>query len=141
MRKLFDRARNALRRITNIQALGFGVSWQPSPPPSREPPNADVRVTLHGPARDAHFIIQNVGQGTAHDIAFEIIQEEGEESPLLVGDYDQKLPIQILRSGARVEVLAALTHGTGVYFDAAWRWREDDGKVHERSERIHLQSG
>jgi hypothetical protein len=53
-----------------------------------------------------------------------------------LGDYDKKLPIPVLRDGGRVELIAALSQGTGVVFEASWRWHEDGGKVQQRQERI-----
>ncbi len=63
------------------------------------------------------------------------------DSPLVEGDYDKKLPIQILRSGSRVELHAALTFGTGTIFGTKWRWREEDGRIVERDEQVSLQHG
>ncbi len=112
----------------------------PSGAVSRTMPQSDVRVTLRGPARNAHFIIHNLGPGIVHDVHFEIDTPEGKNSPLVEGDYDEKLPIEILRPNAHVELLAALTFGSGTMFRANWRWREEDGREEKRSEKVSLQS-
>ena len=55
---------------------------------------------------------------------------------MMLDDYDKKLPIPVLRGDGRVELIAALSQGTGVVFEASWRWREEGGKDQERQERI-----
>jgi hypothetical protein len=50
----------------------------------------------------------NLGEGTAQNVQFEIELEGRQESPLVKGDCDEKLPIEALRPGDRVELLAAL---------------------------------
>jgi hypothetical protein len=73
-------------------------------------------------------------------VQFEIELEGRQESPLVKGYYDEKLPIETLRPGDRVELLAALTFGSGSVFRAKWRWRDGDGELRERAERVSLQS-
>lgn len=129
-----------MRRVTGISTPLFGVSWQP---PGAEQAagqqKADVRVSLVGTGRDARFVISNVGEGTAHDVVFDIQQEENQGSPLVQGDYDKKLPIVVLRAGDRVELLAALTFGTGVVFNGRWQWCDEDGSPQHRAEKVSLQ--
>lgn len=100
---------------------------------------SDVRVILRGPARQARFIIENLGPGVARDVHFEIVAQDGKESPLIANDCMEKLPVQFLRPSARVELLAALTFVTGTTFRARWWWHEEDGRVEERTEKIALQ--
>lgn len=104
-------------------------------------PTSDVRVILRGPARQARFIIENLGPGVVRDVHFEVDAQEGKESPLVANDCKEKLPVQILRPGARMELIAALTFGTGTTFRARWWWHEEDGRVEERNERIAMQVG
>ena len=85
----------------------------------RTMPQSDVRVTLQGPTRNACFIIQNRGPGIVYDVHFEIDTPEGKSNPLVEGDYNEKLPIEILRPNAHVELLAALTFGSGTTFRAS----------------------
>ena len=103
-------------------------------------PQSDVRVTSRRLERNDLFIIQNLGPGIVHDVHFEIDTPEGKNSPLVEGDYDEKLPIEILRPNAHVDLLAALTFGSGTMFRANWRWREEDGREEKRSEKVSLQS-
>ena len=56
--------------------------------------------------------------------------------PLVRDDYDRKLPVEVLRSGDRVELLAVLTFGSGVVFKVKWRRREENGEQRERAEKV-----
>ena len=100
---------------------------------------ADVRVALIGGGGRAHLVVQNIGEGTARDVALEFIPPEGKESPLM-SDSKEKLPIPMLRAGGRVELIAAISGDTGDWFTAKWRWRDYGGDVQEREERVFLQS-
>lgn len=129
-----------IRRITGLSIFGFGLQWQPRQTAAEQATDpADVRVRLVGPANHARFIIANVSQGAAYDVHFDIDLEEGKEHPLVKGDYDEKLPIEVLRSGDQVELLAALTSGSGIVFKCQWSWRDEDGKKRQRDEKISLQ--
>lgn len=97
---------------------------------------ADVRVTLEDSGRPARFVIENLGPGTARDVHLVVEPREGSLSPLVQGDYDEKLPIEVLRAGGRVELIAALTQGTGYVFTAKWRWRDEDGELQDRHEKV-----
>jgi hypothetical protein len=137
--RLRERVASLLGRVTGVSTPFVGVTWRPLEAPPRRV-TADVRVRLVGPARHARFVIVNAGEGTAHGVQFDIKPEDGQESPLVKGDYDQKLPIEILRPGDSVELLAGLTFGSGTVFGAKWRWRDEDGELRERTEKVALQS-
>lgn len=108
--------------------------------PARQP-MADVRVMLIGPVGHERFIVENWGDGVARDVHFEIEPENGKASPLVSNDCEEKLPIEVLRSGARVELLTALAMGMGTTFRAKWWWRDENGAVQERREKVLLQRG
>ncbi len=103
-------------------------------------PQADVRVTLRGTGTSARFMVENLGPEVAYDVDFAIEPKEDKPNPLIENDCDDKLPAEVLRSGARVELLAALTHRTGVTFMGLWTWREENGQTYQRREKISLQS-
>ena len=56
-------------------------------------------------------------------------------------DCKEKLPVEILRPGDRIELIAALSFDTGTTFRPVWRWTEEDGQIAERNEKVSLQSG
>lgn len=130
--------------ITKILEVVTADRGEPPSGPSGTVPGtmqrSDVRVTLQRLGRNDLFIIQNLGPGIVYNVHFEINTQEGKNSPLVEGDYDEKLPIEILRPNAHVELLAALTFGSGATFRATWRWREEDGREEVRNERVSLQS-
>ena len=97
---------------------------------------ADVRVDLENSGRDCKFIITNWGLVPALNINFTLDLSEGRSSPLVEGDYDEKIPISELAPGARCSILAALTFGTGTTFQASWSWNNPDGSQEARSSRL-----
>lgn len=103
-------------------------------------PTADVRVALREGGRTERFVIENLGPAIARDVHLEVDASRGKGSPLVDGDHDEKLPIDILRPGAHVELIAALCDDTGTTVRVKWRWREEDGRIVERNEKVSLQS-
>jgi len=101
-------------------------------------PLADVRVSLVGPSRDAKFVVANRGDGPARNIDFKIKRQEGRSSPLLRGDYDEKLPIPELLPGDRVTFIAALTCDTGTSFNTIVTWTNADGLIKQREAKVFL---
>lgn len=93
---------------------------------------ADVRVDLERVGRDFKFIITNWGRVPARDVRFDLELAAGKQSPLVVGDYDEKIPIPELAPGNRVPLLAAITMGMGTTFPGQWSWRNPDGSVETR---------
>lgn len=94
---------------------------------------ADVRVDLEPFGRNYKFTITNWGRVPARNITFELELKQGRVSPLVNGDYDEKIPIPELAPGARCSLLAALTFGTGTTFPARWTWYNPDGTQETRS--------
>lgn len=108
---------------------------QPSPTSQEK---ADVRVDLESFGRDHKFIITNWGRVPAQNVTFELDLEPGKASPLVQGDYDDKIPIAELAPGARCPLWAALTFGTGTTFQARWSWRNPDGSEEVRRSVLAL---
>ena len=94
---------------------------------------ADVRVSLEGWGSHHQFVVANWGHGPARNVDFKLQKHAGRSSPLVKGDYDEKLPIRELLPGDGVRFMAALTFDTGTIFDAVLTWTEADGseKRHE----------
>lgn len=99
-------------------------------------PQADVRITLEEDRGRDWFVVANRGTGDAREACFEIITER--PSPLVEGDYDEKIPIPVLRPGDRVQVLAAVAKDTGTAFDVRWQWLEVDDTLKKRFGRVAL---
>jgi hypothetical protein len=101
-------------------------------------PAADVRVTLERSLRGERFVIINWGYGAARNVDVTIQPREGRTSPLVEGDYDEKLPIPELLPGARVVLIAGLSFGTGIAFDAVLTWVNADGSEQRREVELSL---
>jgi hypothetical protein len=104
--------------------------------PATQP--ADVRVSLEGTARSARFTIRNWGYGAARNVNLEVKPLSGNESPLVSGDYDEKLPVPRLSPGGECSLIAALSFDTGITFDVTWSWEDEDGTPGEESSRVSL---
>jgi hypothetical protein len=100
---------------------------------------ADVRVDLEKVGRgEFKFFITNWGSVPACDVTFALELEAGKRSPLVKGDYDEKIPIQELGPGNRVPLWAAITMGMGTSFPARWTWRNPDGTTETRKSLLAI---
>lgn len=99
---------------------------------------ADVRVDLEPLGRDYKFIVINWGRVPARSVTFDLDLKEGRSSPLVKGDYDEKIPIPELAPGSRCALSAAVTHGTGTVFQARWSWRNPDGSLENRASLLAI---
>ena len=97
---------------------------------------ADVTVTLEEDRGREWFVVANRGTCDPREACFEVITKC--PLPLVKGDYDEKIPVPVLRPGDRVQVLAAVAKDTGTAFDVRWQWLEVDGTLKKRSGRIAL---
>jgi hypothetical protein len=106
----------------------------------KQAPRADVRVALIDTGnRSYKFAITNQGDVPARAVTFEVSPlEERWHSPLVEGDYDKKLPIPELAPGSDVLLIAAISSGTGITFNARWSWRNPDDKTETRQTMIGL---
>lgn len=102
---------------------------EPTAPPNEK---ADIRVTLETFGDGHRFVITNWGRVPANDVSLTLETEPGRMTPLVEGDYEEKLPIDELAAGGQVPLLAGLTFGTGTAFPAVWSWRNPDGSREER---------
>lgn len=107
---------------------------------TKAPPQekADVRVDLEQQGREYKFVITNWGRVPARGVTFDLDLKEGRISPLVSGDYDEKIPIPELAPGARCSIWAALTFGTGTTFHARWTWRNPDESQESRSSLLGI---
>lgn len=104
----------------------------------QDSPPADVRVTLEERGNNDHrFVIANWGTGAARSLNFSI-PSHAEHSPLVEGDYDEKLPIPELLPGDRVSAMAALTMGMSLTFSTVLTWTDADGSEQRRERQVSL---
>lgn len=122
--------------LTAVAAIYSLKLFRRQMPRGVERPEADVRVTLEDDCNCQWFIVANQGTGDAREVRFEISADRS--SPLIQDDYDEKVPVPVLRPGNHVRVMAAITKDTGTVFHAHWRWLEADGSPKDRSGRISI---
>lgn len=82
------------------------------------------------------FHITNVSGVPARDVNFELI--ECERSPLLRGDYDEKLPAACLAPGGRIRLIAAITMGSPRVFRGKVSWRNLDDTTAQQEYTLSL---
>lgn len=129
--ELTDLQLEALRKQAQL------VASTNAAPVARE--RADVRVDLEKVGRgEFKFFITNWGSVPACDVTFDLELEAGKRSPLVKGDYDEKIPIQELGPGNRVPLWAAITMGMGTSFPARWSWRNPDGTTETRKSLLAI---
>jgi hypothetical protein len=107
---------------------------QTQPPTNAE--KADIRIDLQPSGSSHKFVITNWGRVPARNVTFNIDLKEGSATPLVDGDYDEKIPIPELGPGSRCGLFAALTFGTGTTFHATWSWENPDGSHEARSSML-----
>jgi len=123
--ELTDLQLEALRRQTELSA---SAHLQAAPLEK-----ADVRVDLKKVgAGDYKFFITNWGTVPAQHVTFDLDLPEGAPSPLVTGNYAEKIPIPELAPGSRVPLWAALSMGMGTSFPARWTWLNPDGSTDTR---------
>ena len=70
------------------------------------------------------FYISNPGDAMAHDVNFELL--DCEASPLVKGDYEQKIPAPSIAPGGRIRLVAALHLSSPLTYQARVSWRNPD---------------
>jgi hypothetical protein len=129
--ELTDLQLEALRK-----QAGIAASAHASVTPEEK---ADIRVDLEKVGRaDYRFFITNWGSVPARNVTFDLELAEGARSPLVRGDYEQKIPIEELAPGSRVPLWAAITMGMSSSFPARWTWRNPDGSTETRKSLLAL---
>jgi hypothetical protein len=123
--ELTDLQLESLRKQAELVASGYGEVAIHE--------RADIRVDLEKVGRgEFKFFITNWGTVPAHDVTFDLELEDDKRSPLVSGDYDEKIPIRELAPGSRVPLWAAITMGMGTSFPTRWTWRNPDGSTETR---------
>jgi hypothetical protein len=86
---------------------------------------ARVIAALEGYSSHRSFVLTNEGPAAAKQVGFELI--DCPDSPLVKGDYDQKLPVPILQPGQRLRLIAAIHMGSPTTYTARVTWTNPDG--------------
>lgn len=66
----------------------------------------NLNVTLSKLGKSYYFYITNTGQGSAYNVAFELI--DCDDSPLISNDLADKFPHPIMKNNSRIRLIAAI---------------------------------
>ena len=81
---------------------------------------------------ERRFVVQNMGDLSAHDVRLTVHAERDKNPPVSSSDLERIFPIAELQSGDAVSVGAIITPGTGLHFRCLVSWKQPDGTTKER---------
>jgi len=73
------------------------------------------------------FVVTNISDVDARDVELELLLGEGQKSPLIASEYQQKFPAKRLAPGSSVSLMAALTLSSPTAFNGLLKWTNPDG--------------
>lgn len=88
------------------------------------------QVTISKLGKSSCFYIVNIGEGSAYDVNFELI--DCESSPL-VSDYYEKFPHPEMKPQSRVKLLAAFHMQSPLKYQVRLSWKDEFGAQQEES--------
>jgi hypothetical protein len=98
----------------------------------------EIRVALQHRLRGGEeIVISNVGGAAARNVRLEIFEEPNKSSPLVEGDVDDKLPIELLEPGESCPLMAALDMGSYPPYKGVVRWSDPSGAEQEQRFTLH----
>lgn len=99
---------------------------------------ADIRITPVKDSNNYRLMISNIGDATAHDIVFEAIFNDGEESFLIESEMDAMLPITHLLPDQKVSMIIAPHMGSASSCLAKITWLNEDRKIEKQNIQVKL---
>lgn len=98
-----------------------------------------LRISIESVNRHTRkFVIRNVGNAPARNVAFVLNPHGSGDNPLLLDDYREKFPVPIMPPGSEVGVLAAFSFNSARAFDVTFRWETEDGRTVEEQSFVAL---
>ena len=99
---------------------------------------ADIRITPVKDGINHRLLISNVGDAIAHDIVFEAIFDDGEDSFLIESEMDSLLPITHLLPNQEVPMLIAPHMGSARSCLAKITWLNEEREIEKQNIQIKL---
>lgn len=93
---------------------------------------AALSVSLDVEGGSGKFFVENKGPALAKDIYFSLT-EDGDHNPLVVGDFEKKIPYPLLNPDERYHFLASFPLSvTQMIYGVDLRWHTEDGIQHKK---------
>lgn len=83
------------------------------------------QVTISKFGKDDFFYIVNIGEATAHDVNFEII--DCNYNPLISDDFHEKFPCPEMKSQSKIKLFAAFGLGSPSRYQVKISWENTSG--------------
>ncbi|MBE9490746.1 MAG: hypothetical protein IMY67_10670 [Bacteroidetes bacterium] len=99
---------------------------------------ADIRITSVKDGKDYRLVISNVGDATAHDIVFEAIFDDGEESFLIESEMEKMLPITHLLPNQEISMLIATSMGSASSCLTKIAWLNEERNIEKQNIQVKL---
>lgn len=80
------------------------------------------------------LVLHNRGEEDAHNLAFEFVPPEGQESPAVMN----ASPVKNLAGGGTIDYVLSFHTGTSLTQDVKLRWFDDDGGLHESEQTVSV---
>src|SRR6187402_1539562 len=89
----------------------------------KQKPKINIAITKIG--NSSHFIIANIGQGSAYDLSIELI--DCPENPLAY-DFQEKIPCPELKANSRIKLHASFHMQSPLTYQVKAKWRDISGE-------------
>lgn len=96
---------------------------------------SDVDAYIYKAERGYRIGIRNTGNVEIRNVRIFVNATEGRTSPLVQSEVSEKLPVDKMRPGDEINLIAALTLETGTTFEAHIKWDTVEGETYS-SERM-----
>ena len=90
-------------------------------------PKFNVSLTKLG--KTYNFYITNIGQGSAYNVNFDLI--DCEDSPLFASELVDIFPYQEMKPSSRIKLLASLHMNSPSKYQSRISWEDENGNKHE----------
>ena len=83
------------------------------------------------------IILRNSGGAAAHNVQLTLQTRENQRTPLVNGDADRKMPIEVFRPNEECPLLAAASKDSFPPYDITVSWEDDEGSAFEEKHTLY----
>lgn len=88
---------------------------------------AAVAARLVPSGKSYRLLVSNGGPAAARNLDVSLLNHHVEASPIVLSDYNAKVPMKVLHPGQEFGLLWAVSNSTGSVFDISLRWTDGAG--------------